>query len=271
MSTSALPHLVLCELEDPGMLGLESLSPFCLKVHCALRLAGLPYERRHGRAPRDFREHNPTGQVPVLLMDGHAVPDSTAILKRVVDLAPDAFDAGADLRALGERWLWEELADASLNGYVVAARWADARNWPAVSTAYFGRAPWFVRSFVVPRIRAHVLESLVSRDIWRAGENACWKRFGDTLDDLEARAPVSGYWLGRAPGVADISIFAQLASLRTPLTAFQAREIEKRPRLVDWIDRVDHATRAEAAVPRLAVKQQRPNGAPAPLVEHALS
>jgi hypothetical protein len=33
------PALVLCELEDSGIPGLESLSPFCLKVHRALKLA----------------------------------------------------------------------------------------------------------------------------------------------------------------------------------------------------------------------------------------
>jgi hypothetical protein len=32
--------------------------------------------------------------------------------------------------------------------------------------------------------------------------------------------------------------------LRTQLTAAQAREIELRPRLVDYLDRVDSATRA---------------------------
>ncbi len=243
-------HLVLCELEDPELAGHESLSPFCLKAHRALKLAGLPYERRHGSRPSDFRALNPTGQVPVLLADGVPLADSTAILRRVVELAPHAFDTGADARVRGERWLWEEMADSVLNGYLVAARWADERNWPAVSAKYFATAPWPVRKLIVPRLRAHVVGSLVARDVWRAGAGACWRRFEDTLDDLEARAPRDGYWLGASAsanlgvgvGVADVAMFAQLASFRTPLTPWQAREIEKRPRLVDWIDRVDHAT-----------------------------
>jgi glutathione S-transferase len=211
-----------------------------------LKLAGLPYERLHASRPDAHRKHNPTGQVPVLLEDGRPIPDSTAILRRIVALAPHAFDAGADARTLGERWLWEEMADSALNGYLVAARWADDRNWPEVAKVYFAGAPWLVQKLVVPRIRKRVIGGLVARDIWRAGPTMCWLRFQDTLDDLEARAPRSGFWLGDSVGVADVSLFGQLASLRTPLTAWQSRELEKRPKLVDWLDRVDAATRVMA-------------------------
>src|ERR1700735_2302904 len=116
MSTQTTPSITLCELEDPKMSGLESLSPCCLKVHRALMLARLPYTRRHATRPDAFRDLNPTGQVPVLILDGEAIPDSTAILRRIVDLVALAFDPGLGARELHERWLWEELADTALNG-----------------------------------------------------------------------------------------------------------------------------------------------------------
>ena len=47
--SSQQPTLVLCELTDPGIEGLESSSPFCLKAHRALRLAGLISLRRASR------------------------------------------------------------------------------------------------------------------------------------------------------------------------------------------------------------------------------
>jgi glutathione S-transferase len=251
MTKQAAPHLALCELEDPDMPGLETFSPCCLKAHRALKLAGLPYERIHGARPDSFKHHNPLGQVPVLLVDGSPICDSTAILRRVVELVPTAFDAGLDARGLGERWLWEELADTTFGGFVVAARWADERNWPIVREKYFGQTPWFVKTLIAPRIRARVTAGLVARDLWRAGATACWRRFSDALDDLEARAPITGYWLGRTPGVADVALFAHLASLRTPLTPWQSLEIEKHPRLVDWLDRVGAATLAGPPVPEV--------------------
>src|SRR5579863_6280466 len=81
------PQLILCELADASVHGVESYSPFCLKVHRALQAAGLPYERRHGRAPQDFAKENPRGQVPVLLVDGEPVADSTRIVRRIEEIA----------------------------------------------------------------------------------------------------------------------------------------------------------------------------------------
>jgi glutathione S-transferase len=236
------PALVLCELNDSGIPGLESFSPFCLKVHRALKLAGLPYTRRHGAMPRDFRAHSPTGQVPVLLVGDEAVCDSTRIVERIDALSGGALSARLDPAARAEAWLWEEMADGSLAGFLVASRWADDRNWPLVHDAFFGGAPWLVRALIAPRVRARIVGGLVARDVWRAGADACWSRFLATLNHLDARAPAIGFWLGAAPSIADVAIFAQLHSMRTHLTRFQADQIALRGRLASYLDRVDAAT-----------------------------
>ncbi len=75
--------IVLCELTDPQIEGLESLSPFCLKVHRALRLQKRTDERRFGRSPASFSSLNPLSKVPVLLIDNEVVCDSTRILQRL--------------------------------------------------------------------------------------------------------------------------------------------------------------------------------------------
>jgi glutathione S-transferase len=241
MSKAPPKSLVLCELADTGIPGVESFSPFCLKVHRALRLAGLAYERRHADRPDVFRDLNPAGQVPVLLVDGEPVCDSTPICARI-DALTGALSRGLDARARAEALLWEELADTALNGFLVAARWADDRNWPAVRAAYFGAAPWPVRAAITPRIRARVVGGLVARDVWRAGPEACWARFDRLLDQLEARAPEEGFWMGPSASIADVALFGQLHSLRTPLTRPQAEALAARTRLSAYLDRVDRAT-----------------------------
>jgi glutathione S-transferase len=243
--TKKQPHLVLCELTDPGLPGVESYSPFCLKIHRALRAAGLSYERRHASRPDAFRALNSTGQVPVVLVDGQPVADSTRILHRI-----DALTGAFSGTHSAEAWLWEELADTALNAHVVSARWADERNWPLTSAALFAGAPWLVRSVVVPRIRTGVLRGLVARDIMRQGWEACWERYLVLLDELEARAPERGFWLGDTLSVADLGLFGQLHSLRTPLTRSQAQELARRAKLSAYIDRVDAATRAQPSAAR---------------------
>jgi glutathione S-transferase len=258
MNFETTPSLVLCELGDGSALGVESHSPFCVKAHRALRLAGLPYQRRHGSRPGEFAALNPAGQVPVLLIDGAPVADSTKILERI-DALSGALTRGLDARTQAEAWLWEDYADTALNGFLVAARWADERNWPLVREAYFGTAPWPVRALVAPQIRRGVIRSLVARDVWRVGAEACWEQLEKTLDQLEARAPRRGFWVSATPSVADLSIFGQLHSLRTELTSPQREAVARRPGLSAYLDRVDGATRAPAAAePRPAA---RPAGA----------
>ncbi len=242
-TTTAHPSLVLCELGRPDLPGLESYSPFCLKVHRALRSAGLPYTSRHGARPDSHRDVSPLGQVPVLLIDGRAIADSTPILAALAALHPTPAWAAVDPRTHAEGLLWEELADTGLNGFLVAARWADERNWPIVRDTFFAGAPWPVRKLVAPALRRSMVQRLVARDVWRAGADACWQRFTTLLDALERRAPATDFWLGDRLGLADLALFAQLHSLRTPLTVWQHAQVQARPALSAYLDRVDLATR----------------------------
>lgn len=240
------PTLVLCDLGPTDDPRLESYSPFCLKAHRALKLACLPYETLSRNAPADFAHLNPARQVPILLIDGEPVSDSTAILARISELAPGKLEP-SDPRVRAEAWLWEDFADRSLSGFVVAARWADEDNWPTTKRAYFGEAPWFVQAFVVPRIRKHVVGTLIARDVLRSGLQAFWDGYRRTLDHLEARAPQRAFWVSERASVADLGLFAQLRQLRNALlTPAYAREIAIRPNLDDWLDRVDVATRGPA-------------------------
>jgi hypothetical protein len=113
-----------------------------------------------------------------------------------------------------------------------------------MEAAVFGGMPAVLRWVVPGRVRAGVLKNLVARDIWRAGPDACWARFRTLLDHLDARAPAEGFWCGPKVSVADVALFGQLQSLRCAITPAQRAEIERRPRLLAWIDRVDAATAA---------------------------
>lgn len=251
-----MTNIVLWELGESGIPGIESHSPFCLKVHRALKLAGLAYERQHVAMPMKLRHLNPAAQAPVLVADGQPIADSTAIVRWLDARVPGALlPVDLDARGRAEAWLWEEFADRALNNFVVAARWADDRNWPAVKALYFGKAPWFVRTLIAPRIRARVLGSLEARDVTRHGLDGAWRELERILDALEARAPERGFWLGTdVPTLADVALFAQLRSLQTPLTEPQARAVARRPRLDDWLDRV-HAHTFEPATATAPAKK----------------
>jgi glutathione S-transferase len=232
-----MKSIVLYELADAtNRFGIESLSPFCLKVHRALRLSGLQYERKHGDRPAAFAHLNPAAQVPILQLGERVVCDSTRILEAIEEQRPGSF-----LR-IPEALLYEELADTTLNAFLVASRWADERNWPAVRDAYFGEMPAPLRSFVPARLRKGVIDGLRAREVWRLGHDACWARFEEIIDQLDSRAPKHGYWLGDRVSTADLGILAQLRSMQTELTPWQRNVIAKRNTLSTYLGRVDALT-----------------------------
>ena len=232
ISTPKTPKtLVLIDYVAPTDPAIATWSPFCSKVRRALNAAGLPFTMRHVQGAAELAELNPQGQIPVLIADGAPITDSTTILATIAAWQGETASADA--------LLYEELADTAINGFENAARWADDENWARTRLAFFGPNP---PPFVAP-MRAQIIQSLVAKDIWRAGPDACWARLEVLLDALDARAPESGFWLGDTLTAADFALFGQLHALRTPLTPAQAESVARRPRLTAWLDRVDLATR----------------------------
>jgi len=226
-----LPKLVLCDFPaDTGHPGWVSFSPFVIEVDRALKAAKLPFEHRKVSMMR-LKELNPIGQLPVLLIGDEKVADSTRILHRIEALVPGSMTGGLDARGVAEAWLWEELSDTALYPYVLAARWADDRGWPVPRKAFFGGLPPGVRHIVAPLVRRGTIRTLERRDFLRGGLDACFERMHRVLDDLDARAPEEGFWLGPRLCAADIGLFAQLHALRLPLLPWRAEDIARRARL----------------------------------------
>jgi glutathione S-transferase len=238
------PKLTLCDFPaKTNTAGWESFSPFVLEVARALRLAKLPFETHHVNIMK-LKELNPLGQLPVLLVGDEKIADSTKILHRIEALVPGSMTGGLDAKGVAEAWLWEELADTALYPYVLATRWVDDRGWPVPRAAFFSAVPGPVRGLVASMVRKGTIRKVFERDFTRAGLDACYERMGRVLDDLDARAPEEGFWLGPRATAADVGLFAQLHSLRLPATPWQAEVVAKRARLSRWLDRVDAATRA---------------------------
>ena len=71
-----------------GAWGTPSLSPFCTKLQCWLRMAEIPYEV--AAAPGMLRA--PRGKVPFIELDGAFLADSQAIVARLAATHGDPLD-----------------------------------------------------------------------------------------------------------------------------------------------------------------------------------
>jgi glutathione S-transferase len=236
-------NITLCEIVTPADAAVDSYSPFCLKVRRALYTLGYDFELWQAANPATFKLINESKQVPIMIVDGNVISDSTAILRKLSDMS-NRF-VPSDRKLGGQAWLWEDYADRALNGYLVAARWASDDNWPTTCSAYFGGAPWFVRKLIAPQLRKKVVSNLVARDVIRSGLSQTWSDFQRVLDFLDAAAPTQAFWVGDELTVADFSLFGQLQGMRTPLTIKQQAMVEQRTQLTAYLDRVDAATKKQ--------------------------
>lgn len=88
------------------------LSPWSERVRWALAFKRLPYEKQNYRPGVDEEEVKKlTGQaqVPVLITDGKAIPDSTAILEWLEDSRPEPALLPRSEKDRAQVTLWEEL------------------------------------------------------------------------------------------------------------------------------------------------------------------
>lgn len=190
------------------------ISPFVRKVLAVCELKQIPYQMDSivpffGAA--EFKKLSPLRRIPVLI-DGDAVLlDSTVICEYLEEKWPDRPilpQVSAD-RAKA-RWL-DEFADT---------RMSDVFLWRV-----FGRALVAPAIFKTPRDLDAVARTMA-------------EEVPAVMDYLESVAPQSGFLLGSAPGLADISVASHFANLKW---ARQTIDAARWPRTAAWIDRVEQA------------------------------
>ena len=66
----------------------ESASPFCIKLHYALRYKRLQFEAVNLASPSQVKEYNPRGKLPVLGYDDTLILDSSDVVRYIEERHP---------------------------------------------------------------------------------------------------------------------------------------------------------------------------------------
>ncbi|MEN8160222.1 MAG: glutathione S-transferase family protein [Myxococcota bacterium] len=222
-------------------------SPFVEKVVRGLQLKGVPFELIGPKSPTDMKKWNPqTRKMPVVLFDEEKVIDSTFILRRLDELVPEPpLFADDPLVAANQRQL-EDWADESLYWYVMAFFWAP-KNANAVANRNLSMLPAFLRPLAVPVMRRQIGKMVQAQGLGRLPVETLEKEFGARLDDLLRMLGDRPYFYDERPSVADLSVYGQLSLAQGEVAPETRAEIEERPRLVDYMKRVEQATGGAAA------------------------
>jgi glutathione S-transferase len=224
------------QIMPPVGWGWLNASPFCLKALTYLRLTETPYEVRETWDPRPA----PKGKLPYALVDGVAVGDSDAIVRRVRALRGDPLHEDDVPEAERRRQhALRRLVEESLYFALLVERWGDETVWPSYRSALAAALPWPLR---------HALPLIVRRKVLRVTQLQGYGRHRpDELrlmatDDLECLSEALGsqpYFAGDAPHALDASVFGLLANLLyVPLHSPLHDCLTALPSLVAFTDRM---------------------------------
>ena len=234
---------------DPAKVTLfgTRLSPFVEKVARALELKDVAFTLAEPRSPTDFQKWNPqAGKMPVLDVGGERVYDSTLILRRLDELAPEPPLVDAVAEVAGRQRFLEDWSDESLYWYVMALRWA-APNAKASAAQVAASLPLPAFAMPVMRmiIRRQIGRQATAQGLVRLPLDVILDELGRRFDELLAWLGDSPFLFSSRPSVADLAIFGQLKALRSGPTPQGEELITMRPTLVAYAQRVDEATRAK--------------------------
>lgn len=191
--------------------GLPDASPFVIKAHVLLKMAGQPYQtnaKGFGKAPK--------GKLPFIDDAGTVVADSTFIRWHLESKLGLDFDQGLSPEQRGVAWAVEKMLEDNLYWIGVHWRWMDAANFAKVAAVFFKPVPAPLRGMVQSLVRRRVRKSLHAQGMGRHSE-ADMARIGRR--GVEALAALLGdkpYLMGDQPCSTDAMMFAILTSALCP-------------------------------------------------------
>jgi len=194
----------------PGLWGLKSVSPFCLKVDAFLRMTGTPHASVTAATPFG----GPKRKAPWIEHDGRTLGDSKFIIAYLIDRFGVDPDVGLSADQRGRAVAIQRLVEENLYWAMVFDRWVRNENWPVLKQSVLGQIPSVVRTVIAPIARRGVKRQLQGHGI---GLHSAEEIEAIARRDLEALAGMLGdrdWFFGDSPTLVDATVFSLLANIR---------------------------------------------------------
>jgi glutathione S-transferase len=213
--------------------------PLTEKAGRGLRVKGLAFELVEPEGPEDYARLSPeTGLLPLLELEGHRVPDSSAILDFLDERFPEPPLLSADARVAREQRRLERWMDETFAYYML--RWVRGRLGPsAPGPARGGGFP------LGPLSRLGLIddEGRLRPDVFDGDAvGGPGPEFERSLHDLERLLGARPFFFADRLSRADLSVFAALALMEREVYVGARALLAARPRLRAHVERVSAAT-----------------------------
>lgn len=216
---------------------IPSLSPFCVKAMCLLKMSGKDWEPKYLSDPSKM----PYGKLPVLDVDGRLIADSSHIQVYLEQHGAE-FNAGLTEAQKAVSHALITMVEQNLMSGLAYERWIRPENWAVMSDIIFSDVPKLMRPLIAGTVRRRVRNALEAHGIAKFVEE---ERDARLLRDLQAVSVTLGdkpYLLGKEPTAADAAITPVLDMIRTiPTEGILRRAVKDNATLDAYVDRVRQA------------------------------
>lgn len=217
-----------------GRFGLESLSPFCMKVAVYLKLTGLEHETKEGGDPRKA----PKQKLPMIDDGGTIVCDSTAIIDYLEKKAKKPLDEGMTDFEWARSRVLQRTFEEGLYFVQLWSRWAEDEGWK-VSRTFFDAIPGAVRWAIVPMVRKKVIASAHAQGTARHSRDEIYELGKRDLRAFATLLGESKYVLGDRVRTIDCTAYGFLANILVPPIETPLKEYAKSlPEVVAYVERM---------------------------------
>jgi glutathione S-transferase len=226
----------------PGGYGVESISPFCMKVEVYLKLAKLPYKTVNGNVRKA-----PKGKLPFIVDDdGSVISDSSAIVAHLEKKHGQPLDKGLSSDERARAHVIKRTLEESLYFVAVWARWAEDEGFEVVRGAFKG-IPAPLRWVLVPAIRKNVVGITRAQGIGRHSRDEIYAFGKEDIDAVATMLGQNAFLLGDKLTTVDVSAYSFFASiLRVPGPEPLKAAVRANPSIEPYVARV--AERVKAAM-----------------------
>jgi len=227
----------------PGGYGVESVSPFCMKVEVYLKLAKLPYKTRIGNVRKA-----PKGKLPFIVDDdGTVIADSSAIVAHLEKKHGEPLDKGLSSDEKAKAHVLKRMLEESLYFVVVWSRWAEDEGFAVVRES-LKVIPAAIRWFLVPAIRKNVVGITRSQGIGRHSRDEIYAFGKADIDAVSTLLGQSTFLLGDRLTTVDVIAYSFFAAmLRVPGGAPLRAAVKATPNLEAYVARIDERVKAATA------------------------
>lgn len=188
-----------------GAWGLSSFSPFCIKLECWLRLAGIAYESRVA----DMRRA-PKGKIPFVRVDGQLLGDSQLIVEHLTAKHGIQLDAGLGADQVALAHLIRRTVEEAFYFALVAQRWRNDSSFAVLRGPFAAAMPKFIGPLILPLVRRSIRKKLQGQG---TGRHSDAEYQAMAIADVAALAQILGdqrYMLGDTVRSVDATVFAHL-------------------------------------------------------------